>query len=211
MVRGSSALISGSTSVVATGSDVDSIAVSIFGASSGTLVALPLSGDFERPRDLIVLVNRRLRLCFFCGGGWYSASSVGTGAVSEVVGAASVDLETSASPLVRAVDVALSLVSFFGRKLMKILERLPLSALVSVGAAGAASSACAGASAAGAGAVSAASVSARTGASVVSSAAAGSGETSLVAGFDFQKPAIDLRFSLSFFASGAGSNISTSH
>jgi len=37
---------------VGAASGVDSIAVSILGASSDTLAVLPLSEDFARPRDL---------------------------------------------------------------------------------------------------------------------------------------------------------------
>jgi hypothetical protein len=56
--RGASVVDSGSSSVFAAVSvavvvsGVDSMAVSILGASSETLVAFPLSGDFERPNAL---------------------------------------------------------------------------------------------------------------------------------------------------------------
>ena len=54
VVSGSSAFaVSGSVGAVAVpGSGVVPIAVSILGASSETLLSLPLSEDFERPRDL---------------------------------------------------------------------------------------------------------------------------------------------------------------
>lgn len=105
---------SGSSSALGAVSGVDSMAVSILGASSETLVAFPLSGDFERPNDLNCDVNRRPRPSFLGVSGLVSevvagVSSVGTTASDEVGSVVSV-----CSPLVTGVGVALSLVSFFG-------------------------------------------------------------------------------------------------
>ena len=95
-------------------SGVDSMAVSILGASSETLVAFPLSGDFERPNDLNCDVNRRPRPSFLGVSGLVSVVAAGVSSVvttaSDVVGS-----EVSVcSPFVAGAGVALSLVSFFG-------------------------------------------------------------------------------------------------
>lgn len=103
-------------------SGVDSMAVSILGASSETLGAFPLSGDFERPNDLNCDVNRRPRPSFLGASGLVSEVAVGVSSVgttaSEVVGS----VVSVCSPLVTGAGVVLSLVSFFG---IRPANRLP--------------------------------------------------------------------------------------
>jgi len=187
-------LVSGAAAaagVSSAGAGVDSIGVSILGASSETLAALPFSGDFERPRALKPEVSRRVRVSFLGVGGLNSASSVaGAAGVSVAAGstAAGAGVDSDASPFVRGV---LSLVSFFGSKPAKMLARLlGFSVLVSVVAgAGVSSVAATGVSSTGAGVVvsTAGAVSMATASSVVS-LAAGSGEASFFSALPLNRP-----------------------
>ena len=93
-------------------SGVDSIAVSILGASSATFVVFPLSGDFARP-NLKPDVKRRPSPSFL---GTSFVSVVG----SSVVDSAAVSVGSEDSPFVSA-ETTLSLVSFFGMRPANIL------------------------------------------------------------------------------------------
>lgn len=187
MVSGAAA--AGVSSVAA---GVDSMGVSILGASSETLAALPFSGDFERPRDLKPEVNRRVRVSFLGVGGLYSASSAGASAISVEAGSTTTGagVDSEASPFVMGV------LSFLGSKPAKMLARL-LGFSVLVSGAGV-SSVVAGVSSTGAGVVVSTTVSVTTASSVVSMAA-GSGEASFLSALPLNrfwaKPLNDLRFS----------------
>jgi len=126
--RGSSCGFS-AASVAVVVSGVDSMAVSILGASSETLVDFSLSGDFERPNALNEDVNRRPRPSFL------GVSDVVAAGVSSVVATAS-DVVGSVvsvcSPIAVGAGVVLSFVSFLGLKPAKMLFRFfSVSGLVS--------------------------------------------------------------------------------
>ena len=202
MVASGSAAAGGASDVAA---GVDSMGVSILGASSETFVAFPVfSGDFERPRDLNWEVNRRARLSFrSVTGGLYSASSVVAGASSVVVGCSEGSAwPAGVSPFVTGAGAGFS----FRGKPMKKDWRLDFS--LTSGVVGAGSSVAAGVS------VVAAGVSSEVGSAAgVSSEAgsfeAGSGDDSLAV-FDLKKlpnPVKDLRFS--FFDISGSKNIRT--
>jgi hypothetical protein len=188
---------------------VDSMGVSILGASSETLVAFPaFSGDFERPKDLNWEVSRRTRLSpRSVTAGLNSASSVsGAGTSSAGVASSVVSGTAGVSPFVTGAGAALS---FLG-SMLKMLERFDFSLTSGVGAA-AGSSVAAGVSSVTAG-VSVEVGSAAGVSSVAGSLAAGSGDDSLAEVLDLKspaKPVKDLRFS--FFSGSRKSELRHGH
>jgi hypothetical protein len=196
--RGSSSFFTVSE-VVASG--VDSIAVSILGASSATLEVF-FSGDFERAKDEKPFVKRRVNVSFL-GVSLVSPSSSVTG--TSVSGVASV-----VSPFVREVLTAFSLV--FGIKPANILPRFDFSGFAGVSVAVVSSVAGVGSVAVAGVVVSTAAPSMVAGvaSTALSSVATGSGVFSLVVvalGLNrFPNPERDLRFS---FFSAAPINVNS--
>ena len=207
-VVGASVVDRGSSSFFdsATGSEVDSMGVSILGASLETFEALSFSGDFDRVKFLNPEVNRRPRDSFRGVSGLVSEVGAGVSSVGAVVvvisavsGAGAEVSAVASSPFVRGAGAEV-VVSFFPRSARKILPRFDFSGFVS-GEAGVVSSVGAGAD---------------SGALGVSAAGADSSEVSLGAGSGVVSfvslvallfanrlnPVIDLRFS--FLVSGAG-------
>lgn len=187
------------------GSDVDTMGVSILGASLGTFEVSFFSGDFDRVRFLNPEVSRRPRDPFReVSAGLVSeaaawVSSAASPATSSVVSGADAEDSAAGSPFVMGVAEE-DLSPFFPRSTSNTLARLDFSGLLS-GEAGAASSVAGAVSEADV-VASVAEVSAGAVSPVVS--LAGSGEASFATLLFANRPNAvrDLRFS--FLLSGAG-------